>query len=228
MTAADMLALLPLLLIAGTSVVVLIAVAVGRNHAVAFGLTLAGLTASFFSIFFVPTAQVTALLTIDRYALFFFGLITAASFAVVLLAFGYLEKREGNKEEFYILLLVATLGAMVLAASSHFATLFLGLEVLSVALYSLIAYLGDRALPVEAGIKYLVLAASSAAFMLFGIALVYAALGTMNFAQIARLVAAHSSLDLTLVLPGAAMILTGIGFCATLTNQRSITSRRCW
>ena len=212
MTAADMFALLPLLLIAGTSVAVLIAVAVGRNHAVAFGLTLAGLAASFFSIFFVPTAQVTALLTIDRYALFFFGLITAASFAVVLLAFGYLEKREGNKEEFYVLLLVATLGAMVLAASSHFATLFLGLEVLSVALYSLIAYLGDRALPVEAGIKYLVLAASSAAFMLFGIALVYAALGTMNFAQIARLVAAHSSLDLTLLLPGAAMILTGIGF----------------
>lgn len=212
MTAADMLALLPLLLIAGTSVVVLIALAVGRNHAVAFGLTLAGLAAAFCSIFFVPTAQVTALLDIDRYALFFFGLMTAASFAVALLAFGYLKKREGHKEEFYILLLVATLGAMVLSASSHFATLFLGLEVLSVALYGLIAYLGDRALPLEAGIKYLVLAASSAAFLLFGIALIYADLGTMNFAQIAQLLATRTNLNLVLLLPGIVLTLTGIGF----------------
>ncbi len=189
MTAVDLLALLPLLLVAATSVVVMAAAAVGRNHAVAFGLTLAGLAASFGSIFFVHPRQVTALLVMDRYALFFMGLIAAASFAVALLAYGYLEKREGNKEEFYILLLVATLGAMVLAASSHFASLFLGLEVLSVALYALIAYFGDRPLPVEAGIKYLVLAASSSAFLLFGIALVYADLGTMDFARIAHLLA---------------------------------------
>ena len=212
MTANDVLALLPLLLVAGTAVVALLVLAAGRSHAVTFALTLAGLAASFCLIFFVPTAHVTALLDIDRYALFFFGLITVASFAVTLLAFGYLGKREEEKEEFYILLLVATLGAMVLAASSHFATLFLGLEVLSVGLYGLIAYLPGRPLPVEAGIKYLVLAGSSAAFLLFGIALVYAALGTMDFARIAQLVATRTDLNLILLLPGVALILTGIGF----------------
>jgi NADH-quinone oxidoreductase subunit N len=212
MTAVELLALLPLLLVAVTSVVMLGAVAVGRNHEVAFGLTLAGLAAGFGSIFFVPMRQVTALLVIDRYALFFFGLILAASFAVTLLAYGYLEKREGNKEEFYILLLVATLGAMVLAASSHFASLFLGLEVLSVALYALIAYFGDRPLPLEAGVKYLVLAASSSAFLAFGIALVYAELGTMDFREMARLLAIRADLNLGLLLPGTAMIVTGIGF----------------
>jgi NADH-quinone oxidoreductase subunit N len=212
MTAVELLALLPLLLVAVTSVVMLGAVAVGRNHEVAFGLTLAGLAAGFGSIFFVPMRQVTALLVIDRYALFFFGLILAASFAVALLAYGYLEKREGNKEEFYILLLVATLGAMVLAASSHFASLFLGLEVLSVALYALIAYFGDRPLPLEAGVKYLVLAASSSAFLAFGIALVYAELGTMDFREMARLLAIRADLNLGLLLPGTAMIVTGIGF----------------
>jgi NADH-quinone oxidoreductase subunit N len=212
MTAADVLALLPLLLIAATSVVVMAAAAVGRNHAVAFGLTLAGLAASFCSIFFVDPRQVTMLLVMDRYALFFMALIAAASFAVALLAYGYLAKREGNKEEFYVLLLVATLGAMVLAASSHFASLFLGLEVLSVALYALIAYFGGRPLPVEAGIKYLVLAGSSSAFLLFGIALVYADLGTMDFARIAHLLAIRQDPNLTLLLPGVAMIITGIGF----------------
>ena len=212
MTAADVLALLPLLLIAATSVAVMAAAAVGRNHTVAFGLTLAGLAASFCSIFFVDPRRVTMLLVMDNYALFFMALIAAASFAVALLAYGYLAKREGNKEEFYILLLVATLGAMVLAASSHFASLFLGLEVLSIALYALIAYFGDRPLPVEAGIKYLVLAGSSSAFLLFGIALVYADLGTMDFARIAHLLAIRSDRDLALLLSGVVLIITGIGF----------------
>jgi len=212
MTASDVLALLPLLLIAGSSVAVLIAAAVGRNHAVAFGLSLAGLAASFCSVFFVPATQVTALLDIDGYALFFFGLISAASFAVALLAYGYLRNRDIDKEEFYVLLLVATLGAMILAASSHFASFFLGLEVLSIALYALIAYFGDRPLPVEAGIKYLVLAASSAAFLLFGIALIYADLGTMDFARIEHILAANPNPNLTLLLPGVALVVTGIGF----------------
>src|SRR6185437_15875681 len=212
MTANEVHALLPLMLVAGTAVVVLLMMAIRRSHAAAFALTLAGLAASFCLIFFVPTAQVTPLLDIDRYALFFFGLITAASIAVALLAYGYFGKTEGNKEELYVLLLVATLGAMVLAASSHFATLFLGLEVLSVGLYSLIGYLPNRPLPIEAAIKYLVLAGSSAAFMLFGIALVYAALGTMDFARIAQMVTARTDLNLTLLLPGVALVLTGIGF----------------
>lgn len=212
MTAADVLALLPLLLVAATSVVVMLVIAVDRNHAVAFGLTLAGLAASFCSIFFVHPRPVTALLMMDNYALLFMGLITAATFAVALLSYGYFANREGNKEEFYVLLLVATLGAMVLAASSHFVSFFLGLEILSVALYSLIAYLHDRPLPVEAGIKYLVLAATSAAFLLFGIALVYADLGTMDFARISRLLAAGTDPHLTLLLPGVVLIVTGIGF----------------
>src|SRR5581483_8749231 len=99
-------------------------------------------------------------------------------------------------EEFYVLVLLATLGSAVLVASSHFASFFLGLEVLSVSLYALIAYTrnGDNAL--EAGLKYLVLAAVSAAFLLFGMALAYAELGSMNFARIA---AAAASPDDVLV-----------------------------
>ncbi|MDQ2946473.1 MAG: NADH-quinone oxidoreductase subunit N [Acidobacteriota bacterium] len=212
MTASDILALLPLLLVAATSVVVMLAAAMHRSHALAFGLTLAGLASAFCSIFFGHPRQVTALLIIDSYALFFMGLIVAASFAVALLAYGYLARREGNREEFYVLILVATLGAMVLTASTHFASFFLGLEILSVALYSLISYLHGRALPVEAGIKYLVLAAASAAFLLFGMALIYADLGTMEFARMAQLLASKVAVDPTLLLPGVALIVTGIGF----------------
>ena len=212
MTTTNLISLLPLSLVAATSVVALLALAIRRNHAVVFGLTLAGLAASFCSVFFSPPSQATGLLNMDRYAFFFMGLISASSFVVALLAYSYLATREGRKEEFYILLLVATLGAMVLAASSHFASLFLGLEILSVALYGLIAYFGDRTASLEAGIKYLVLASSSSAFLAFGIALVYAELGTLDFARIAQLVTASSGMNLYLLLPGTVLILTGIGF----------------
>jgi NADH-quinone oxidoreductase subunit N len=212
MTADSIIPSLPLLLVAGTSVVVMLAAATRRNHSVAFGITLVGLAASFCSVFFIPVHQLGILLTIDRYSLFFIGLIAAAALAVAVLGHGYLAEREGNKEEFYILLLVATLGAMVLTCSTHFASLFLGLEVLSIGLYSLIGYLRERPLPVEAGIKYLVLAASSSAFLLFGIALVYADLGTMEFSRIAQLAASGANLHYALLLPGVALVLTGIGF----------------
>jgi NADH-quinone oxidoreductase subunit N len=73
MTATDVLALLPLVLVAATSVVVMVAAAVRRNHALALGITFAGLASAFCLVLFVHPRQVTALLSMDRYALFFMG-----------------------------------------------------------------------------------------------------------------------------------------------------------
>ena len=98
--------------------------------------------------------------------------------------------------------------AAVLVASAHFASFFLGLELLSVALYGLIAYTRDNARSVEAGIKYLVLAAFSAAFLLLGMAFVYGSRGTLAFAPT---MAAAGAPD-ALLLGGLALIIVGIGF----------------
>jgi len=210
----QLIALLPLLIVAGTSIVVMLSIAVHREHRLSATLTFIGLAAAFASLWIaaplVPL-QITPLLMLDRYALLYVGLIVAASMAFVPLSYGYFEKCEGDHDELYILLLVATLGSTVLVASSHFVSLFLGLELLSVALYGMIAYPHSRPLPLEAGIKYLVLAAVSAAFLLFGMALMYGALGTMQFDEIAvRL--ARADFDRWLVLPGLALIATGFGF----------------
>lgn len=209
----DAIAALPLLVLAFTALVLMIAVAIHRHHGVTLGLTLAGLAAAFATLWIAASAaprQVTPLLIVDRYSLFYFGLLIAADFPVALLAHDYLEQHEIDRDEFYILMLIATVGGCVLVASSHFASFFLGLEILSVSLYGLIAYLHLRRLPVEAGIKYLVLAAASAAFLLFGMALIYADLGTMEFADMGRslAVSGHG----TLLLSGFALIITGIGF----------------
>lgn len=214
MSVAHWIALLPLILVGGTSVLVMVEIAIYRSHRITFLITVAGLTVSFASLWAAADApgQVTSLFVVDRYAIFYMGLIIAACFAVVLMSYGYFEKCEGQHEELYILLLLATLGSEVLVASTHFISFFLGLEILSVSLYALTAYLHTRRLPVEAGIKYLVLAASSAAFLLFGMALIYAELGTMSFAQIATRLASPTNLSLAVVLPGTALLITGIGF----------------
>ena len=215
MTVADLVPLLPLLILGVAPVVIMLVLAFHRDHQVTLALTLLALTASFFSL---PIAsaeaprRVTELLIVDRYALFYMGLLIAASCAVVLLSYSYLEQRAGQHEEFYLLILLATLGSATLVASRHFAAFFLGLEVLSVSLYALMAYPRTWAHGIEAGIKYLILAAGSAAFLLFGIALVYAELGSLEFGTIARLqVAGHGANPLVL-LTGVGLLVVGIGF----------------
>jgi NADH-quinone oxidoreductase subunit N len=148
----------------------------------------------------------------DSFALFYMGLLFAASFAVVLLAHGYLARQDCRREEFYLLVLLATLGSAVLAAATHFASFFLGLETLSVSLYAMVAYVPGRLRGVEAGIKYLVLAATSAAMLLFGMALHYAATGRMDF----DLAGWHQPWrwegSQALSLAGVALMMVGIGF----------------
>ncbi len=214
MTGADAIALLPLIILAGTSVLAMVGIAVHRSHGFTLGLTLAGLAAAFGSLWIAaPLAprQVTSLLVIDHYSLFYFGLLIAADLAIAVLAYDYLAKVNINREELYILLLIATTGGAILVASSHFASFFLGLEMLSVSLYAMVSYLHLRRQPLEAGIKYLILAAASAAFLLFGMALVYTQLGTMEFGRMAETLAAGHNNDLVLI-SGLAMIITGVGF----------------
>ncbi|MGH9377550.1 MAG: NADH-quinone oxidoreductase subunit N, partial [Terriglobia bacterium] len=215
MSATDLFTILPLLILGGASVVVMVVIAIRRNHAVTLALTLIGLAAAFASLFWVAQdapRQVSSLLVVDRYALFYMGLVIAATFAVALLSYSYFERREDDPEELYVLLLIAALGSAVLVSSSHFVSFFLGLEILSVALYTLNAYLHTRRFPLEAGIKYLILAASSAAFLLFGMALVYSELGTMEFSRIRQLVTASPDVNQAVLLAGAALIITGFGF----------------
>jgi NADH-quinone oxidoreductase subunit N len=213
MTGTGAIAILPLMILGAMPVVLMIAISIRRSHRLTAFLSLAGLAAAWRTLWAaaaVAPRQVTPLLIIDRYALFYTGLIVLATFVVVLLSYAYFEHRSRHPEEVYVLLFVAALGASVLASASHFATLFLGLELLSVPLYAMIAYRQQRKLPVEAGVKYLVLAAASASFLLFGMALVYSELGTMEFGRLAA--AAAGGLNEVVVLPAVVLIVVGIGF----------------
>ncbi len=215
MNPSDAIAIMPLLILAGTPVVVMCAIAIGRNHRVATAISLAGLAATFGSLWLaepLTPRRITPLIIIDAYALFYIGLIACATSAVVLFCYAYLEHGPERKEELYILVLIAALGASVLAASHHFVSLFLGLEVLSVSLYAMIAYPHWRRYSVEAALKYLILAAASAAFLLFGIALIYSELGTMEFERMAGAFGPGAGVSSAVLVPALALVITGVGF----------------
>jgi NADH-quinone oxidoreductase subunit N len=216
MNGADLVAILPFLVMAGTAVAVMLVIAFHRNHRLTAIASLLGITLSFASVWpaaVVAPRQVTPLFVVDGYALFYIGLLFIASMAVLLLSYDYLSRRSEPPEEYYLLTLLATLGAIGLVASNHFASFFLSLETLSISLLGLIAYSRSRGPPIEAGIKYLILAGASSAFLIFGMALVYARFGTLEFARIATLLTTVNEAPPDIYwLTGLALILTGIGF----------------
>lgn len=218
MSGDDLRVLTPFIALATTAVVVMLLAAFYRRHRAAMVVTLLGFAATGAALGAasgeVPRV-VTPLLIVDGYALYFIGLIVAGGAAVVGLAYGYLERRSRLPQEFYVLLVTATLGGAVLAASRHFASFFLALELLSVPMFAMIAYRTPRWEALEAGIKYLVLAGVSSAFLVFGMAIVYSRLGTMTFSTIAADLTAQPHPD-AYALAGLALILTGLAFKLSL------------
>ncbi|MBL4865744.1 MAG: NADH-quinone oxidoreductase subunit N [Pseudomonadales bacterium] len=217
MTSEHIVALLPIILITATSVIVMLLAAFLRNHKLVASVTVIGLLAALWSLSLqlnAPPLQITPLLLVDPYSVFYAAIMIVTVIAVTILSYGYFVLREGLQEELYILLLTSTLGAIVLVFSSHFAAFFLGLELMSISLFALVAYpvttLTRQGEPLEASLKYLVLSGVSSAFLAFGMCLIYAATGTMFFPELAI---ALSNLDHNYyAIAGTAMVVAGTGF----------------
>ncbi len=218
MSSADYLALAPHITLTGAIMLIVLVVSFWCQHRLAMLLTVAAFAAAFVALFpALQTAprEVTPLFVFDGYAAFFDALVLIAATATALLSYRYLEGRSGRQEEYYLLLALATLGAMALVSAQHFATLLLGLEIVSISLYVLIAYPEEGHPPLEAAWKYLVLSGVGTTTMLFGMALVYHASGTMQFDELASFAASGDRSDLWLT-AGQAILVAGIAFKLSL------------
>lgn len=217
--AQQLTALLPWILIAAGAVAVMTAIAIRRHHGAACAVAAAFLAAALASLWPAAAAapvDVGPLFRIDDYALFFTGVVIAATLLTALLAHGYLARLAVRKEEFYLLLLIAALGAAALTAADHLASLFLGLETTSVALYGLIAYRRDGSAAIEAGLKYLVLVGVATGLLAFGMALLYAGTGELGFAEIGNLASADINLGYPVLVAAILLIVIGLAFKLSL------------
>ncbi len=217
-TFQQLIALLPLLIVGLTVVVVMLSIAWSRNHFLNATLTVIGLNLALISLYFVIQSvpvDVTMLLRMDGYAAFYTALVLMASLATCTFAYPWLAAYPDNREEFYLLVLIAAMGGMLLASARHMASLFLGIELISLPLFGLIGYAYRHKRSLEASIKYMLLSAAASSFLLFGIALFYAESGSLSFSSLAYSLN-NSMLHQPLILAGLGLMLVGFGFKLSL------------
>ncbi len=150
-------------------------------------------------------------IVVDGYSVFFAVTICSAVLVGALMAEGYLRREGLQGAEFYVLMLLSASGGVFMAAANDLIIVFLGLEILSLALYVLAGYHRRRAQSQEAAIKYFLLGSFSSAFFLYGVALVYGATGSTNLGFVARYLR-ETTLTEGVLLGGLAFLLVGLGF----------------
>ncbi len=217
-TITDLIPFLPTLVTLGTAVLVMLAIAIYRNHTVTATLTLTGLAVALYlniGLWDEKPAEFTGLILIDQFELFFAGLILAVTMGCVLLCYPYINGSRDNREELYLLLLCACSGALVLVSAQHMTSLFIGLELLSIPLFGMVGYLFRERNSLEACIKYVVLSAVASAMLLFGMALLYADAGTLSYEGLAQHVQSGKA-SAMLLLAGFGLVIIGLGFKLSL------------
>ncbi|POY35731.1 NADH-quinone oxidoreductase subunit N [Solitalea longa] len=211
MPAIDLIKLMPLIITSSGALIIMLMLAVRSGHK-----TVEIACLLVYSIGLAYLSKPTFvfednLFVVDGFGKLFMGLILFSGLIITFISYAYFNEKEENPKVYYVLLLLATLGAQTLCISHHFISLFLGLEILSMALYALIAYLRTRNYAIEAGMKYLIMAAFSSAFLLFGMALIYSETGTMDFAAIANIIKLQSKISPYLIM-GFGLLMVGAGF----------------
>jgi len=149
----------------------------------------------------------------DGYAAVFYAIFIVTALLSTLIALAYLEERGMQQGEYYILILLSTCGMMLMAASTDLIVTFLGLEIMSIALYVLAGFNRRLISSGEAGLKYFLLGAFASAFFLYGVAFVYGATGSTNIHEIGDWFKANQTYQNNpIALVGLALLIIGLGF----------------
>ena len=155
-------------------------------------------------------AQFNEMFKVDSFSLFFNIIFLVSTILVVLISMSYLDRGDRKQGPYYLLILLATLGMMLMAAGNELIIVFLGLELMSLSLYVLAGYFRESPASSEAGMKYLLLGAFASAFFLYGIALIYGGTGTTSVPAIAEAITAENKSPL--LLAGMFLLVVGFGF----------------
>jgi len=151
------------------------------------------------------------MLAVDGFAIFFKVLFCGIAFLVILASTDYVSKFARFQGEYYALILMATLGMMLMAATADLISLYIALELTSISLYVLVGFLKDKK-STEASLKYLLLGAIASAVLLYGMALVFGFTGQTQLGAIAQSLQGVSFGDSPGLLMGIVMMIAGFGF----------------
>lgn len=164
----------------------------------------------------IPVARMvdvggTGMVALDLFRVMTSLICLLAAALAILLSTGYLDRRGINRGEFHALVLFSTLGMMLMAGATDLMMVFIGLEVMSVAIYVLVGFDRLDARSSEASLKYFLLGAFSSAFFLYGIALTFGATGTTHVGALGSLLRSGQGFG-PMLLAGMALVMVGFGF----------------
>lgn len=207
----------PMLLVTGTGFACLLLDLVPprerKGHVAAVGLLGLGLAA--LATVLLWGQRETAfreMVVLDDFALFFNLVFCLATGLVLLLSHGYIRRQGIERGEYYVLVLFAALGMMLMAAGTDLLIIFLGLELMSLSLYVLAGFFRTRAASNESAMKYFLLGAFATGFFLYGIALIYGATGTTSLPRLAEVFGQARPERDPLLFAGLGLLLVGFGF----------------
>jgi len=137
--------------------------------------------------------------------------ICLINIVVLLYSTSYLKARSLFKGEYYVLAIFSTLGMMIMVSAAHFLTIYLGLELMSLCMYAMVAMHRDSFIATEAAMKYFILGALASGMLLYGMSIIYGVTGSLSIATVAEVVQA-GGLDNTVLSFGIVFLVIGIGF----------------
>ncbi len=211
---SDLIGISPILVVSLTGLLVVILEAlIKKGEMISFLVSIVGLLVSGILAIYTYPMYSTAfygMVAVGGYASFFEFVLSVGALLTILLSKDYLMKRRINYGEFYILILFATAGMMFLASGTDLIITFLGLELMSISLYVISAFVRTDPKSNEAGLKYLLLGAFATGFFLFGITFIYGSTTTTNLRVISANFQNYQS-DFLFWL-GVAFLLIGFSF----------------
>ncbi len=216
---SELMPLAPVMVVVITAIITMLMVAIKRNHTIIATVSVIGLNIAAFWLardawLQIPPTNIMGLFVVDQFARIYMLMILVAALACCTLSHAYIHRYQDNKEELYILLLSSVIGAMLMVASTHYASFFISLETMSIPVYGMLAYTYQREKSLEAGLKYLVLSATASAMLLMGMAYVYAYTGELSFTGSALKII--EVLDEPLVVVGLALVVFALAFKLSL------------
>lgn len=218
----DYAALSPLFILLGGALILLLLESFYESIAKKFSATisLVFIITAMLAAYYVPASTnplLTPWIKFDNLSKFFTLLFLSIGIGTTLLSSSFFKRFEASRGEYFFLLLSALFGLILIGISADFLTLFLGLETLSISLFVLCGYMKKWNASHESAMKYFILGALSAAFLLYGIALIYGAIGTTRFDMI---LPAYKQLsqapEITLFFVGISLVTLGLCFKAAI------------
>ncbi|WP_168867701.1 NADH-quinone oxidoreductase subunit N [Enterobacteriaceae endosymbiont of Plateumaris braccata] len=215
----NLIILLPLIIIIITIIFILISISIKRNNFIHSIITISGLFCTLISILYNMYYNINVinntLFIVDNYSYFYTIILLIISIITCIIAYPWLSNFDYHKDEFYLLILISTIGGMVLTITNNFISMLIGIELISIPVFGLIGYNLKLKNSLEASIKYTILSSIASSFFILGMSLIFIDYGNLNFTYISKHHLFHPMINNISIL-GLVFILVSIGFKLSL------------